>query len=124
MEEKGTFSYRTLKAYKEAKTYAHEINELLKSFPSEERFAMTDQLRRSSTSVMYNIAEGCGRFSIKEQVHFVEIAFGSLLESMSQLELAQDYNYITEGQLGLIEQRVELIAKLLSGYRKSLLNKL
>ena len=53
---------------------------LLKKFPAEERYAMCDQLRRASVSITSNIAEGVNRFSVKDKAHFIEIAFGSMME--------------------------------------------
>ena len=79
------FYYRRLLVYQNAKQLAKEINETLKRFPDEERFALTSQLRRASTSVMFNIAEGFGRYSNKERIHFIDIANGSLMESSSNL---------------------------------------
>jgi four helix bundle protein len=60
-----------------------------------------------------------GRSSLKEQVHFIEIAYGSLNEVMCQLELAADFGYITMEDLNTLEVQYEEIAKMLSGLRKS-----
>lgn len=84
------FSYRKLIAYQKAKEVVKRTYQLLKKFPAEERFAMCDQLRRSSVSITSNIAEGVNRFSVKDKVHFIEIAFGSLMEVSSQFEVAED----------------------------------
>ena len=87
--------YRRLDVYKNAKALAIRINELTKTFPVEERYALSNQLRRASTSIMFNIAEGFGRYSVNERLHFLEIANGSLMETSSELELAESYQYIT-----------------------------
>ena len=68
---------------------------LLKKFPAEERYAMCDQLRRASVSVTSNIAEGVNRYSVKDKAHFIEMAFGSLMEVSSQIEIAEELGYIT-----------------------------
>lgn len=86
-------AYRNLDVYQESKKLVLEVYALIKKFPSEERFAMCDQLRRSVTSVPSNIAEGFGRISPKEQVHFIEIAYGSLMEVETQLDIAADLAY-------------------------------
>ena len=65
------FYYRRLDVYKDAKQLAINVNEALKSFPKEERYALTSQLQRASTSVMFNIAEGFGRYSSKEITHMI-----------------------------------------------------
>ena len=65
------FYYRRLDVYKDAKQLAINVNEALKSFPKEERYALTNQLQCASTSVMFNIAEGFGRYSSKERTHMI-----------------------------------------------------
>lgn len=116
------FSYRNLVAYQRAKVLVIEVYKLLKLFPKEENYALCDQLRRAVISIPSNIAEGMGRVSIKEQIHFIEIAFGSLSEVMCQMELAKDLNYITADQVIDVEDLVSDIAKLLSGLRTKRLN--
>ena len=75
-----TFSFEQLKAYQVARTLVKEIYVLQNSFPKEERYALGDQVRRAATSITANLAEGSGRQSVKEKIHFVEIAFGSMTE--------------------------------------------
>lgn len=72
------FSFENLEVYKEARLLVKQIYLLQNKFPKEEKYALGDQIRRSSTSITSNIAEGCGRHSLKEKIHFVEIAFGSM----------------------------------------------
>lgn len=64
-------SFRNLEAYKAGKILIKEVYRLLKKFPKEEQFAMCSQLRRASISITSNIAEGSGRVSNKEKVHFL-----------------------------------------------------
>lgn len=111
------FSYRDLVAYQRSKALVSEVYGALESFPKKETYALCDQLRRAVISIPSNIAEGMGRTSIKEQIHFIEIAFGSLYEVMCQIELAKDLNYITEVQFKEIEESVQNVAKPLSGLR-------
>ena len=115
--EDDLFSYRSLKAYQQAKRLVTDVYHLLGLFPKEETFALCDQLRRAVISIPSNIAEGMGRSSVKEQIHFIEISFGSLYEVMSQIELAKDLGYITASQFTDIETLICDIAKLLSGLR-------
>ena len=119
------FSYRELVAYQRSKALVSEVYATLESFPKKETYALCDQMRRAVISIPSNIAEGMGRTSIKEQIHFIEIAFGSLYEVMCQIELAKDLNYITEVQFKEIEESVQNVAKPLSGLRskrKKILN--
>ena len=118
------FAYRRLVVYQHAKAYAKVVYDILKKFPIEERYALCDQLRRAVISIPSNIAEAVGRISKKEQLHFIEFAFGSLNESMSQLELAHDFGYISAEELEGLEERVGVLSKLLSGLRKSIVKEL
>ena len=113
------FTYRNLLVYQRIKDFVKHVYSLLKLFPKEEQYALCDQLRRASISIASNLAEGMGRSSIKEQIHFIEIAYGSLNEVMCQLELAADFEYITIGELKNLETQYEEIAKMLSGLRRS-----
>lgn len=122
--KEGYFSYRDLAAYQRAKELVVSVYKLLLQFPKEENYALCDQLRRSAISVPSNIAEGIGRVSVKEQVHFLEIAYGSLCEMMCQLELARELNYITDEQLTQMEELAKDIIKPLSGLRTKRLSKL
>ena len=101
-----------------------EVYRLVKCFPQEEKFALGDQLRRAAVSVTSNIAEGTGRQSLKDQAHFIELSYGSLMEVMSQLDLALDLNYINKEEHQNMERIIEEQARILSGYRTSLLSKL
>jgi four helix bundle protein len=114
------FYYRTLLVYQNAKQLAIDINEILKKFPDEERFAMTSQLRRASTSVMYNIAEGFGRYTNKDRIRFLDIASGSLMESSSELELAESYGYISNEELDNFDNKIVVITKQLAKLRSTL----
>ncbi len=115
------FYYRRLDVYRDAKQLAINVNEVLKSFPKEERYALTSQLQRASTSVMFNIAEGFGRYSSKERTYFLDIANGSLMEVSSQIELAEAYHYISTTQREEFDNQILSIVKQLAGLRKVLL---
>ena len=113
------FGYRKLIAYQKAKEVVKKTYKLLKKFPVEERYAMCDQLRRASLSVTSNIAEGVNRFSIKDKAHFIEIAYGSLMEVSSQFEIAEELDYITTNNRLDMDQLIEETARLLSGLLNS-----
>lgn len=117
------FGYRKLVAYQKAKEVVKKTYKLLKKFPAEERYAMCDQLRRASLSITSNIAEGVTRFSVKDKAHFIEIAYGSLMEVSSQFEIAEELEYISaEDRLSmdmLIEEDARLLSGLLNSYKPS-----
>ena len=88
------FSYRNLIVWQKAMAFSKVIYAMIRVFPSEERYALVDQMRRAVVSISSNIAEGCGRATNRDYAHFLSIARGSLYETMSQLELAQSLGYI------------------------------
>ena len=113
------FGYWKLIAYQKAKEVVKRTYKLLKKFPAEERYAMCDQLRRASVSVTSNIAEGINRYSVKDKAHFIEMAYGSLMEVSSQFEIAEELNYITGDERLSMDQLIEEVARLLSGLQKT-----
>lgn len=108
-------SFRNLNVYIQAKELVKQVYELLKSFPKEEQYALCDQLRRAVISVPSNIAEGSGRQSEKDQSHFYTIAYGSLMETLSQLDVAYDLGYLTQEEFSKLEVLINEEAKMLSG---------
>lgn len=121
--EEVTFSFEKLKVYQVARALVKNIYVLQNSFPKEERFALGDQVRRAATSITANLAEGSGRQSVKEKIHFIEIAFGSMTEVFCELQTACDLNYIEESQLDALRPQFAEVAKMLSRLRKSFENK-
>ena len=118
------FAFENLEVYKVARGLVCDIYKLQCQFPKEERYALGDQIRRSSTSITSNIAEGAGRNSYKEKIHFIEIAFGSLMEAFSQLQNAQDLGYIAETEVEAIRPQFNHVAALLSLLKQSYEQKL
>ena len=114
------YSFEKLMAWQESRSLVKNIYILLKKFPKYEQFALCDQIRRASVSVPSNIAEGNTKNSSKERIHFIEIAYGSLMEVYCQLILSKDLNYINDDDLELIKIQVDKVSKLLSGLKMSL----
>ena len=115
----NTFTFFDLRVYQEAKLLVREVYALLDKFPKCETYALGDQLRRAVVSVPSNIAEGSGRFSNKEKIHFIEIAYGSLTETLCQLDIARDLEYINDEDFNNEQERINIIGKQLSGLRAS-----
>ena len=113
-------SYRDLIVWQKAMELVKKTYAIIAILPKEEKYALCDQLKRASISVPANIAEGMGRRSKKEQIHFLEIAFGSLMETFCHIEIAKDLGYITEEQLNEKEKRIEIISKRLSKLTSSI----
>lgn len=110
MEEKD-FIYRNLIVWQKAMDFSIEVYALVRKFPSEEKYALSDQVRRAVVSISSNIAEGCGRSSNKDYAHFLSIARGSLYETMTQLEMAFRLGYVDS--LDDIETSAKEIARML-----------
>jgi len=88
------FPHEKLDAWRFAKALAVRVYLLTCSFPKDERFGLVDQMRIASVSVMSNLAEGCGQTSARDQAHFSQIAFGSLLELDAQHQLSLDLSFL------------------------------
>jgi four helix bundle protein len=112
--------YKNLKTFQKAEELVLLIYKVTKDFPKTETYGLVDQIKRASISVMANIAEGCGRQTIKDRIHFLYMARGSLIEVECFIDLSLKLKYINEKQHGqLVELRNE-VGKLLNGLIKSL----
>ena len=107
--------YKELDIWIQARELIKSVYVLTKSFPKEEQFSLTSQVRRCSVSVPSNIAEGCGQQSNKGTIHFLHIARGSLFELETQLILTNDLGY-TLSDISTILSEVERVKKLLNGF--------
>ena len=114
------FRFEKLDVWQKAVDYADLIYRITQSFPVEERFGLTSQLRRSAVSVSSNIAEGSSRASKTDLTRFIEIAYGSLLESISELEIAKRQKFLDEEMFEAAYKKAEDLAKMLSGFRRAL----
>lgn len=117
------YAFENLNAWKEARKLVKDVYQLLDKFPNTERYALCDQIRRSIVSVPSNIAEGSGRLSCKEQLHFYEISYGSLMEAYNQMIIASDLRYITSDELETIYPQIDIVARQLNGLRAAILKK-
>jgi len=112
--------FEKLDVWERAIEYADLIYNVSREFPSEERFGLTRQLRGSAVSVSSNIAEGSSRSSDTDLARFIEIAYGSLLESVSELQIAKRQQYLKTNEFEESYQKAETLAKMLSGFRRNL----
>ena len=116
------YAFEKLVVWQESRSLVKEVYILLKDFPKTEQYALCDQIRRAVISIPSNIAEGNAKQSHKEKIHFIEIAFGSLMEVCCQIILAKDLEYITKEKYEPIKDKIRKISKLLSGLKSSLTN--
>lgn len=114
------FVFEKLDVWQKSRDLVLYVYKLMERFPRNEQYALCDQIRRAIISVPSNIAEGSGRVSVKEKIHFVEISYGSLMEAFCQLTIACDLNYFSQQELDQVRSRVDEVARMLSGMRKSL----
>ena len=102
--------------WKQARAFKNDIRVLVKQFPNDEKFGLTDQVIRSLRSVNALISEGHGRFTYPYQIHYCVQARGSLSETVNHLIDAFDDDYITNDQLLIYKQKGKEIERLLNGY--------
>jgi four helix bundle protein len=107
-------NYRDLRVWDEAHRLTLEVYKASQSFPKEERFGLTSQIRRAAASIAANLAEGCGRRSDREMGRFVLIAMGSSSELSYHLLLANDLNLLSKEQYAELNSHTERVMKMLS----------
>lgn len=115
MAEKKIQSFTDLNVWKESHKFVLLVYRKTTSFPKEEVFGITNQIRRAAVSIVSNIAEGFGRQSYKEKVQFYSIAQGSNLEIQSQMLVARDLGFLKEKDFQEIANQSIAVGKLLSG---------
>lgn len=113
------FSFEKLQVYVATRKLVVNVYALISRIPQYENFALASQIRRSIISVPSNIAEGCGRISYKEKIHFLEISYGSLLECFCQLEICRDLGYISEESVKQIKPEFYSVSRMINALSKS-----
>jgi four helix bundle protein len=107
-EPENAQGLESLVVWKKALQFAVFLSgEIIKEFPVEEKYALSSQLRRACQSIPTNIAEGYGRFYYQEGIRFAYIARGSLEETRSHVNYAHQMGYISNDEIGLINNRIE-----------------
>ena len=115
------FNFEKLDTWQHAIDFAESVYSITRSFPAEERFGLTNQMRRAALSVSSNIAEGSSRSSRTDFARFVEIAAGSVLEVVSQAFIAKRQNLLSAQAFLELYAHAERQSRMLSGLRHSLL---
>ena len=113
------YSFEKLEVWQKSRLLVKEIYLITKKFPEDEKFGLTSQVRRAMISVSCNIAEGTSRWSDKEKVRFIEIAYGSLMEVVNCLILAHDLEYLSKDKILDLRSNIDIIASKLNGLKKS-----
>ncbi|MEY2427411.1 MAG: hypothetical protein QOJ40_296 [Verrucomicrobiota bacterium] len=115
------FPFEKLEVWQQAIDFADSVYRLTRTFPDDERFGLTSQMRRAAVSVASNIAEGSARYSRNDFAHFVEIATGSLFEVVTQSVIARRQDFIQEVAYSELYAAAEVEGRMLSGLRRSLI---
>ena len=102
-------NFRELEVWKQAMALSKRVYLSTKQFPAEEKFGITSQIQRASVSIASNIAEGAGRGTNKDFVHFLNIALGSAFELETQILLSKELNYIDEDDMKCIINELHMI---------------
>jgi len=108
--------HKKLDLWNTAMDLAVTVYQVTDSFPKEERYCLTDQVRRAVVSVPSNVAEGAGRQTKKEFINYLHMAQGSLSELDTHLELARRLGYLVQDTWAMIDRRIERVDKMLSGF--------
>lgn len=108
--------FQKLFIWRKSMKLAKKIYEITRRFPAEERYGLSNQLRRAAVSVPSNIAEGSQRLSDKEFAQFLRIAKGSLAEIETQILLATDFGYIASTQPSPLIEEIHEISKMLRSF--------
>jgi len=116
----GIHNYRDLEVWQKSMDLVVFCYDVAKQFPSDERYGLISQLRRAAVSVPANIAEGHARNHTKEFLQHLSIAYASLMEIETHLQIAQRINYINDQQLHDLLQRTTEIGRMLNGLKRSL----
>ena len=113
------YGFEKLEVYQDARIYVRQVYLLTSTFSEKEKYGLCSQLQRAAVSIVSNIVEGTSRASNKEKERFIEIAYGSLLETFCQFQIAVDLGYIQQPQLDELQIQIDKIANKLSALKHS-----
>lgn len=114
------FRFEKMEVWQLAIEFANAIYELTQQFPESERYGLISQLRRAAVSIPANIAEGSGRWSSRDNLRFIEISYGSLMEVISHVEIACRREFMNSAQRSQIRLTADNLARQLSGFANHL----
>jgi four helix bundle protein len=117
------YNFEKLEVWQKTRKFVRRIYEVTGKYPSSEKFGLAQHTKESAVSILSNIAEGGSRFSKAESKRFIEIALGSLYETITRLYVALDNKYLYPETFDNVYKESETIAKMLSGLAGSLKNK-
>ena len=110
------FKFEELEIWKESIKFTSDVYRITKTFPAEERFGLTQQLRNAAISISLNIAEGSGRYHNRDFLRFLQISIGSLYEVVSGVFIAKNQEYISDKDFKNTYLEAEKIAKMINAF--------
>ena len=113
-------NFKHLEIWKRSRKLVKEVYLITKTFPPEEKFGLVSQMNRAAVAIPSNIAEGCGRGTDKQLVHFLDIAIGSNCELETQIYLCYDLEYINEGVQDELVSEITEIRRMMLSFRNGL----
>jgi four helix bundle protein len=119
MNVEHIYSFEKLEVWKEARGLVVWIYTITNSFPADEKFGLTIQLRRASVSVVSNIAEGSARKTAKDQAHFSQMAYSSLVEILNQLIIANDLKFVSNDVMAEGRAKIETLTQKVAALRNA-----
>ena len=114
-----TFYFEKLEVWKDSRQLVKDVYTITDSFPGEEKFGLTSQMRRAALSVPTNLAEGSSRSTKKDQAHFTTIAYSSLMELLNLLIISSDLGFLSQRTLDEFRNQVSMVSNKLNALRKA-----
>ncbi|MBZ0183211.1 MAG: four helix bundle protein [Melioribacteraceae bacterium] len=117
------YSFEKLDVWQDSRKIIGELYIITKSFPDEEKFGLVSQIRRAAISIASNLAEGTSRNSLKDQAHFSNLAYSSLIEVLSHLYISNDLGFLKEETLNDLKEKLQELSNKINSLRNYQLNK-
>ena len=117
------YSFEKLEVWQDSRKIISELYIITKSFPEEEKFGLVSQIRRAAISIASNLAEGTSRKSLKDQAHFSNLAYSSLIEVLSHLYISNDLEFLKEEKLNDLKEKLQELSNKINSLRNYQLNK-
>lgn len=116
---KFQYSFEKLQVWQDSIVFAKSVYQVANTFPQEEKFGLTSQIKRAVVSVSSNLAEGSAKKSFRDQARFTEIAFGSLMEVLNQLILAVELGFLKKEKLEKLREDIDNLSRQINGLKSS-----
>ena len=117
--ENHIYSFEKLEVWEDIRSLIKDVYILTGSLPDHEKFGIVNQMRRAAVSISSNLAEGSSRTSAKDQAHFYQFSYSSLMELLSQIIISNDLNYIESAELIRLRAKIEKVSFKLNALRKA-----